>query len=139
VLLIGTNNTRTASGVEIATAIEKILELIWARLPETCVLLLGIFPRGPGINADGTVDDGVVRMRAIREANARLAGLADGVQVRYLDIGPRFLDQAGRIPPALMPDQLHLSPAGYRAWAEAMRLVLQEMLAIPLRTKAELR
>jgi len=128
VLLAGTNNSRTSSGSEIATAMKKIVGRIRSDLPVTQVLLLAIFPRGPGINADGTTDDGVARMKVIREANEQLARMENGTTVRFLDIGACFLDEAGRIRIALMPDQLHLSAAGYRVWAEAMRPLLHTML-----------
>ena len=67
-------------------------------------------------------------MAAIDRANALLARLDDGVNVRFLDIGAQFLGKDGRIPWVIMPDQLHLSPAGYQLWADAMQPLLEEML-----------
>ncbi|MES2695111.1 MAG: GDSL-type esterase/lipase family protein [Verrucomicrobiota bacterium] len=127
VLMLGTNNTVLNTGEEIAAADEKIVRTLRQKLPETKVLLLAIFPRGPRKQGK-TMDDAVNRMRAIREANARLAALDDGRWVRFLDIGPRFLDDEGSIPASTMPDQLHLSPAGYQIWAEAIAPTLAEMM-----------
>ena len=101
---------------------------IRSRLPRTKVLLLAVFPRGPRKQRDGSMDDGVKRMEIIRGINAELASLDDGKMVRYLDIGPRFLDAAGKIPNDVMPDQLHPNVKGYQIWAEAMQPLLEEML-----------
>jgi lysophospholipase L1-like esterase len=128
VLMIGTNNSHIHSAAEILAANAKIVGLIRAKIPGTKVLLLAIFPRGPRQNRDGTLDDGQARMAIIREVNAGLAKLDDGMNVRYLDLGPKFIGPDGRIPITIMPDQLHLSPAGYQLWADGMKSVLEEML-----------
>lgn len=120
VLLIGTNNTRDSTGAQIAHGIYRVLQLIRARSATKRMLLMAIFPRGRGINADGSPEDGVARMRVIRDANARIAGFADDRWVRFLDIGKHFFAADGQIQTALMPDRLHLGPAGYRVWAEAL-------------------
>jgi hypothetical protein len=46
--------------------------------------------------------------------------LADGEMVQYMDIGPRFLKPDGTLTKDVMPDLLHLTPASYRTWAEAI-------------------
>jgi len=129
VLMLGTNNSFEHSSDQIAAADKKIVEMIRAEIPEAKVLLLGIFPRGPRKAKDGKVaDDAVKRMQTIREANAQLAKLDDGQHVRFLDIGAKFLDAQGKIPDAIMPDQLHPNAAGYQIWADAMRPLLEEMM-----------
>jgi beta-glucosidase len=128
VLMLGTNNSSSQTGMEIAAADKRIIELIRAKLPETKVLLLAIFPRGPRKGSDGRMDDGVARMKVIHEANQELAKLDDGKQIRFLDIGARFLGSDGKIPDEIMPDQLHPGVAGYKIWADAMRPLLDEMM-----------
>ena len=61
--------------------------------------------------------------------NARLAALADGARVRYMDAGAAFLDADGNVRPDLMPDKLHPSAAGYEIWAAALRPVLLDALS----------
>jgi lysophospholipase L1-like esterase len=129
VLMLGTNNTGTNSGEEIAAADRRIVALVRAKLPEAKVLLLAIFPRGLRKNKEGVMDDLLDRrLEAIRIANAELAKLDDGRAVRFLDISAKFRGADGHIPSAIMPDQLHLSPAGYKIWAEAMQPLLADMM-----------
>jgi beta-glucosidase len=128
VLMLGTNNTATHTAAQIAAADRKIVALIRQKLPGTKVLLLAIFPRGPRKASDGTIEDGVSRMKVIRAVNPELAKLDDGRNVRYLDIGAKFLGPDGKIPDAIMADHLHPTPAGYRIWADAMQPLLDEML-----------
>ncbi|WP_345530887.1 GDSL-type esterase/lipase family protein [Viridibacterium curvum] len=131
VLMIGTNNSASQRGEDIAAGVRDIVATLHAKSPVSRVLLLGIFPRGPRKNADGSPDDAVRRMEAIRTANASLAKLDDGQRVRYLDIGERFLVD-GRIPSDVMPDQLHPAVKGYEIWAAAMQPLLTQMLAAPV-------
>ena len=133
VLMLGTNNTGQHTAEEIAAADKKIVQMIRAKLPETKVLLLAIFPRGARKNAQGVVTEAVAteaarRMQIIKAVNAELAKLDDGKTVRYLDISAKFLDDDGRIPSPIMPDQLHPTAAGYQIWAEAMQPLLTEMM-----------
>jgi len=128
VLMIGTNNTADNSAGEILSGIDRILGLIRAKRPATKVLLLAIFPRGLRNSWDGKPEDWEKRMAVIRDVNAQLPARDDGRLVRFLDIGHVFLDAQGRIPADLMPDQLHLSSAGYERWADAMQARLDAML-----------
>lgn len=128
VLLIGTNDSAVRNGAQIAAGVRQIVGLIQNKQPQAKLLLLAIFPRGPRPNASR--DDSTARMQAINEANTELAMLDDGKRIRFLDIGPSFLKD-GRIPPEVMPDQLHPSRKGYEIWAEAMQTLLDEMLARP--------
>lgn len=127
VLMIGTNNSGINTAAQIAAGDRKLVEEIRQKLPETKVLLLAIFPRGPRKNSDGTMDDGVKRKQVIDAVNADLAKLDDGKNVRFLDIGNAFLVD-GKIPNDVMPDQLHPNAKGYDLWVKAMQPLLDEMM-----------
>lgn len=133
VLMLGTNNSGAHTAEEIAAADQKIVQMIRTRLPQTKVLVLAVFPRGPRKEKDGsikpeTIAEAAKRMAVIEGVNARLAKLDDGANVRFLDINSVFLGQDGKIPFAIMPDQLHPNAAGYQLWAEAMLPTLTALM-----------
>jgi len=128
VLMLGTNNTTWNTAGQIAAADKKIVELIRAKLPQTKILLLAIFPRGLDRNKEGWINPSPFRMDKINAVNTELAKLDDGKMVRFLDINANFLGQDGKIPHGIMPDQLHPNAAGYQIWADAMAPLLKEML-----------
>lgn len=133
VLMLGTNNTAGHTAAEIIAANQKIVRLIRAKIPGTKVLVLAIFPRGArkdqaGRITEAAIADATKRMDVINTVNAELAKLDDGRNVRFLDINAVFVGQDGKIPFALMPDQLHPNAAGYQLWADAMKPLLTEML-----------
>lgn len=121
VVMIGTNNSNgednTAS--QIADGVAAITKTLREKTPDTRVLLLAIFPRGENINA---------QRGKLCQINQILAKLDDGKQVRFLDIGHRFLNSDGLLPQDIMPDYLHLSPKGYAIWADAIESTLAEWL-----------
>ena len=96
-----------------------IVKKVRDKLPATKVLLLGVFPRSA--KPDATRD----RVRAV---NDKIKGLDDGQSVKYLDISGVFLNPDGTISKEIMPDYLHLSPKGYRLWADAIEPTLWTMM-----------
>jgi len=122
VIMIGTNNTghRKDPPEAIAAGVEKIIDRIKTKSPETKVLLLAIFPRSekptdaPRVNND--------------KANTLLAKLADGDKVVFLDINERLLMPDGKLSKEIMPDLLHPKEKGYTIWGEAIEPTLKKML-----------
>ena len=126
VLMIGTNNTGKErdgsprnSTAEVIAGVTAVVKQIRAKLPQSKLLLLAVFPRG---TADGP------ERAQIKEINVALAKLDDGKKVRFLDIGNVFLAEDGSIPKTIMPDLLHPNAAGYQRWADAMEPALAAML-----------
>ncbi|HWB54065.1 MAG TPA: GDSL-type esterase/lipase family protein [Tepidisphaeraceae bacterium] len=122
VILIGTNNLGQLHDEKpewVAAGIKKIVETVHEKLPETKVLLLGVFPRGD--------QDSPYRSQ-IKTINSIISKLDDGNKTRYLDIGNIFLGPDGDIPTENMPDKLHPSPKGYDLWYAAMKPTLDEMM-----------
>jgi len=121
VVLIGTNNSFAGNTArEIADGVMAVVQKLREKVPESKILLLGIFPSGerPG---------NPQRARAIA-ANTIFQKVADGRMIRYLDIGDRFTNRDGTVSKEIMPDFLHLSPRGYGLWAEAIEPVVKDLM-----------
>jgi len=126
VLMIGTNNSgkdqegkprnTTPEIIEGVTAIVKGLR---AKLPQSKILLLAIFPRG---EKDTPIRD------QLKEINIALAKLDDGKMVKFFDIGPKFLEPDGTLSKEIMPDLLHPNEKGYQIWADAIESPLADLL-----------
>jgi lysophospholipase L1-like esterase len=126
-LMIGTNNSngKDNTAEEIAEGVKLIVREIHKRSPKTKVLLLAVFPRSTG--KDPAARE--AQTDKINAVNAQIAKLDDGGKtVQFMDIGKKFLAADGSIPKEIMPDQLHLSPKGYRIWADAVTPALDELL-----------
>jgi lysophospholipase L1-like esterase len=127
ILMIGTNNcgferdgkTPRNATPEVIEGVTAVVKEIRAQLPKSKILLLGIFPRA---------EKGAPIRDQIKEVNAAIAKLDDGKYVRFLDIGPKFLEPDGTLSREIMPDLLHPSAKGYQIWADAIKEPLAELL-----------
>ena len=127
VVQAGTNNLGDFESAEervaaIAAGIETILERCRRHAPESLVVLTGVFPRRdrPELNA------------SIAAINASVAALADGRQVRFIDLNDRLVDSRGLLSEEMSDDGLHLSLAAYQLWADALKPILVERLGAAL-------
>ena len=122
VLLIGTNNIGHYLDEKpewVAAGVQKIVEVIRQKLPNTKILLLGVFPRTIGY------PDLMPKVKAI---NAIISKLNDGQHIFYLDIGDKFMDADGKIPKDVMKDGLHPTAKGYQIWYDAMKPTLDKLM-----------
>lgn len=122
VLMIGVNNlwSRKNSPDEIAGGIKAVVEKLRAKLPQSKVLLLGILP----ITETPEHED---RGRIIA-INQQIAKLDDGSQVKFLDLGAKFLDANGRISREVMGDFLHPTKKGYEILASELVPVIDAFM-----------
>ena len=127
VLMIGTNNTGKENDTgkirntipETIKGVQAVVKELRVKLPDSKILLLAIFPRG-------TLDN--PQRAQVALINTVIAKLDDGRMVKFLDIGPEFLEADGTLPKSIMPDLLHPNERGYQIWADAMGPALDEML-----------
>lgn len=121
VVLIGVNNIPDENNTprQVLEGVTAVVRKIHEKLPDTKVLLLGIFPFREDFCAQ--------RGKAL-QVNQALRKLDNGQGIRFLDIGHLFIQPDGRISKEMMRDYLHLSPTGYRLWAEAIEPELAAML-----------
>ncbi len=132
VLLAGTNNIGPAPrrGVdeavvaEVTEGIRAILAVMRQKAPEATVILMAVTPRRDR-------DGGTSLMPTIGAINARLASLADGRRVRFVDINRRLADGHGVLRQDVTVDGLHLSLVGYQVWADALKPIFTELLGPP--------
>lgn len=127
-LEIGTNNvdeknypTRHTAG-QLVGGIEAIVKLIRQKLPDTKIILLRCFPGcygGPNPTSH--------RLILERASDINLK-LVDNKHVFYCDVNHVFLNMDGSINHTMMPDWLHPSPAGAKAWAQAMEPLLSKLM-----------
>ena len=119
IMMIGTNNTGDCSATDIAQGIMAIVSEMNLRLPQSKILLLGIFPRGEKPNP---------QREKIAVINQLLAQLDGERNVTFLDIGAKFLTPDGLITKDIMPDFLHPNEKGYRIWAEAIEPTVKKLM-----------
>ncbi len=121
VVMIGTNNSNGEDNTieQIADGVAAIVGRLRERLPGTKILLLPIFPR---------TENPSLQRGKVLQVNQIIHKLTDEQNVFWVDFGHRFVATDGTIPRSLMPDYLHLSPAGYAVWAESMESRLAAVL-----------
>lgn len=125
VLLAGTNNVGAGDSAEaVERGIRAIIRTCQNKAPTATIVLTAIFPRNDKMTYGPT----------IAEANRRLAKLADGKRVRFLNVNPRLADASGTLIEGMTIDKLHLSPAGYQVWADGLKPILTELLGPPAKT-----
>jgi len=121
VVLIGVNNLpeETNTPRMVLEGVTAVVRRLREKLPETKILLLGIFPFREDFHLQ--------RAKGL-QVNQALRKLADGRWVHFLDCGHIFIEPDGRISKEMMPDFVHLTPKGYRLWAEALEPKLVQLL-----------
>jgi cytochrome c5/lysophospholipase L1-like esterase len=131
VLLAGTNNVgsqprddRTVG--EIARGVGAIVDLCRVKAPDATIVLTAIFPR----------NDNLAVMPTIDRINAKLAGIADGRRIRFLDVNDRLANADGVLVDGVLNerDKLHPTLKGYQIWADALKPILRELLGPPATT-----
>lgn len=129
VLMIGTNNASTNSAEEIAQGVKAIVMELRKQKPQAKILVLGVFPRsGTKVGKEVAAISVEELHPKIAKINLLVGQLADGEKVMYKDISSAFLSEEGKLTRSIMPDYLHLSPAGYEIWANAIKTEVDGML-----------
>jgi lysophospholipase L1-like esterase len=82
-----------------------------------------IFPRNDNMAVIPTID----------AINARIAALADGTRIRFLDVNDRLADSSGTLYEGVLNerDKLHPTLEGYQIWADALKPIFRELLGPP--------
>lgn len=119
IVMIGQNNGGHNTAPEIAEGVTEVVKRIRTKLPNTKILLLGIFQRREKPTPERAV---------LAEANKIISKLADS-SISYMDINSVYVQPDGTIPATLMPDYEHPSELGFKRWAEAIEAKVAEIMA----------
>lgn len=108
ILEIGTNNLSIGHDdpATVAAGVRNLVAATRAKQPSAKTLLLSIFPYDAPL--------------PVAQTNAKLAALADGTNVV-------FLDWVRRSRRRISPTKIHPYPDGYRLWADAMLPMLEKL------------
>jgi cephalosporin-C deacetylase len=129
VLMAGTNNVGNSSPVgdaeararDVASGVAALVREVRQRAPQAVVVVTGITPRNDNIDV----------MPVINAANRQIARLADGRSIRYININEQLADMENNLFPGMTYDGLHLTPAAYQHWADALKPIFAEILGPP--------
>ncbi len=126
-LLVGTNNTdgnhflSITQPKELQEAIWKITRIIRKKLPETKILLLGIFPYGYKANYRDNLNKATnTYMEKFPEKDKHIF---------YRDMSKIFLDKNGKIDKKLMPDYLHPNVKGHLLLFKTLDPDIEKLMA----------
>ena len=128
VLMAGTNNIgrlsplseqeAVARALDVSKGVAAIVREFRERVQDATVIITGITPRNDNIDV----------MPIINRANVEIARLADGKQVRYVNINEQLAFNDNTLRPGMMPDGLHFTAKAYQEWANALTPILTEVL-----------
>ena len=122
VVLIGTNNIKDErnSPEETAAGIAAVTSALVEKLPDSRILLLGVFPCGDSPACKNRQDAVAV--------NRILQRTITNERVEFLNLEHEFLEADGSLSNKVFPDYLHLTEVGYQRWAEALECKISAIL-----------
>ena len=122
----GTNNLGDMEGAEaqidsISAGIKALIDTARAKAPQAIIVVTGVFLRSdkPQYNP------------IINGINAKIAALADGNKLRFINLNSALADANGQLAKAMSVDGLHLSIQAYQLWADALKPVFTTILGVP--------
>lgn len=118
-IMLGTNNITRDTPAEIAQGVKAVVKELRARLPESEIALLSVFPRDhPRSPGDREETEAL---------NALLPEIATQEKVSFYNVDQHFLNPDGSLNAALYHrDFLHLSNEGYQAWEQILSPLIKK-------------
>jgi lysophospholipase L1-like esterase/pimeloyl-ACP methyl ester carboxylesterase len=122
VLTIGVNNFPDDNPDEVAAGIKSIVDWIKKNMPAIRLMLIGPLPAGVRPNE---------MLRQKYEAvQSLIRDYGDNRSVFYFPLAEKFIRADGSLDPELCSsDGIHLEAGGYRAWAIAMKPMIERLLS----------
>ncbi len=103
---------------EVVSGIESVVKTLQRHSPDATVILTALFPRPQNPNVQDT----------IAQINQRLAKLADGKKIRWVDINSQLADAQGQFLAGMSSDGIHLEMPAYEIWASELIPILEAIL-----------
>ena len=130
VIMIGTNNTGGHSAEQIAGGIKAIVEELKQQKPGIKILVLGVFPRGNGGDADKETETipAAKLNKKIRRSTPSSPSWTTARRCSTRTSARSSWTQNGGLSGEIMPDYLHLSPKGYDIWGKAIKGDLEKLV-----------
>lgn len=117
-VLVGVNDLAAgASPAVLAMHHAALVMELRRRLPRTRIVVESLLP----IRDELVAGDDRLTTAAVRRTNELLQRATAGAGADWLDVHAPLADATGALDPRYASDRVHLSPAGYRAWAAALR------------------
>lgn len=110
------NSTKAAQSI--FAGYKKVVEELDHSSPHSSLVLLSVLPRGKGTTR---------LLSHINELNKLIKGLDDEKTIYFVDCGRVFLKD-GLVNTNLMPDGVHPSPQGAKAWTKCFKPTLDKIL-----------
>ncbi len=122
VLMAGTNNIGNATplgdvearAADVARGVAALVREVRKRAPGATLIITGITPRNDNLDV----------MPVVNAANGKIAALADGKSIRYININEQLAFPDDHLRDGMAHDGLHLTPAAYQHWANALKPML---------------
>jgi lysophospholipase L1-like esterase len=109
VLCVGTNNITLSNNPDATAAgVAAVVSEIRARLPGAKIVLSSVLPRPDPFDN-----------RVVNKVNDRLARLADGNTVRFVNASPSFTSPRAKAK-YFIPGDIHLTTRGYGVWTDLL-------------------
>ena len=122
---IGTEPADTQKLEDISLGLRAIIDVCRLKAPHATVILTAVFPR----------NDRMAVVPSINQLNKNIEGMADGKQIRFVNINAKISDAGGRFYPEMVtPDNVHPALKLYQIWANALKPIFTEILGPPAKT-----
>lgn len=117
VLEVGTNNITLSDNPDATAAgVAAVVNEIRTRLPDAKIVLASVLPRPAPFDN-----------RVVNKVNDRLALLADGGDVRFVNASPFFSSPRAKAK-YFIPGDIHLTANGYKVWTDLLQPAVQSAI-----------
>jgi lysophospholipase L1-like esterase len=115
IVCVGCNNFQRHDAIEeIAAKYDVLISALIHQFPFMKIIVHAVLP----------MNDSRVPWAYFTAANSAIRDVATRHGLAFIDPAPSFLDAGGNVRPELFEGSVHLTPAGYGAWADFLRRYL---------------